>query len=179
MRWRRKVKLCFRLSWEIIEEKIQEDRRTDGVFPLLTNCGGLPILDVLTAYKSKQPFVEKRHDLLKNTLEVTPAFLKSISRLEAFLFLSFVAIAVHALTERELRRAMEANSLEVLPLYPEGRDCRAPTMARIMEVFRDLQRHILSESGKTIQRFAPDLTELQLQIMALLCLPVSLFDVES
>jgi len=179
MRWRRKVKLCFRLSWEIIEEKIQEDRRADGVFPLLTNCRALPILDVLSAYKSKQPFVEKRHDLLKNILEVTPAFLKSISRLEAFLFLSFVGITVHALIERELRKAMEANSIEVLPLYPEGRDCRAPTMARIIEVFRDLQRHILSKSGKTIQRFAPELTELQVQIMALLRLPLSLFDVES
>jgi len=179
MRWRRKVKLCFRLSWDIIEEKIQEYTRSDGVFPLLTNCGGLPVLDVLTAYKSKQPFVEKRHDLLKNTLEVTPAFLKSISRLEAFLFLSFVGITVHALIERELRNAMEANSIEVLPLYPEGRDCRAPTMARIIEIFGNLQRHILSKSGKTIQRFAPELTDLQVQIMALLRLPPSLFAVES
>ncbi len=44
------------------------------VVPLLTNCGGLPVLDVLAVYKSKQPFVDKRHDLLKNTLEVTLAF---------------------------------------------------------------------------------------------------------
>jgi len=74
---------------------------------------------------------------------------------------------------------MEANSIEVLPLYPEGRDCRAPTMARIIEVFGNLQRHILSKSGKTIQRFAPELTDLQVQIRALLRLPLSLFDVES
>ncbi len=86
MRWRRRVKLCFRLSWNIIEEKIQQDTRSDGVFPLLTNCNGLPILEVLTAYKSKQPFVEKRHDLFKNTLEVTPAFLKNISGLKHFYF---------------------------------------------------------------------------------------------
>ena len=178
MRWRRKVKMCFRLSWDIIEEKIQEDTLSDGVFPLLTNCSDLPILDVLTAYKSKQPFVEKRHDLLKNTLEVTPAFLKNISRLEAFLFLNFVGITVHALIERELRKAMEANSIEVLPLYPEGRDCRAPTTARIIEIFGNLQRHILSKSGKTIQRFAPELSDLQAQIMALLRLPLSLFVVD-
>ena len=60
-------------------------------------------------------------------------------RLEAFLFLNFVGITIHALIERELRKAMEANSIEVLPLYPEGRDCRAPTTARIIEIFGNLQ----------------------------------------
>ena len=152
---------------------------SDGVFPLVTNYRDQSILDVLTAYKSKQPFIEKRHDLLKNTLEVTPAFLKNISRLEAFLFLNFVGITVHALIERELRKAMEANSIEVPPLYPEGRDCRAPTTARIIEIFGNLQRHILSKSGKTIQRFAPELSDLQVQIIALLRLPLGLFAVDT
>lgn len=174
-RWRRKVKLCFRLSWEPIEEKIQKDALSDGIFPLLTNCCDLSPLDVLTPYKSKQPLLEKRHDLFKNTLEVTPAFLKSISRFEAFLFLSYVGITVHALIERSLRKAMEENKLEVLALYPEGRDCRAPTTARLIEVFGNLQRHILLKEGKPVQRFYPELSTLQQQILDLLCLPADLF----
>lgn len=174
-RWRRKVKLMFRLSWEPVEEKIQKDANLDGIFPLLTNCYDLSLLEVLTPYKSKQSMVEKRHDLFKNTLEVTPAFLKSISRFEAFLFLCYVGITVHALIERNLRKAMEENKLEVLALYPEDRDCKAPTTARLIEVFGNLQRHILLKEGKPVQRFYPELSTLQRQILELLCLPASLF----
>jgi transposase len=177
-RWRRRVKMCFRLSWEISEEKVRQDALSDGIFPLLTNCDDLSFLEILTAYKTKQPLVEKRHDLLKNTLEVTPAYLKSISRLEAFLFMSFVGITVHALIERELRKAMEVHKLEALPLYPENRECRAPTMARLIEVFGNLQRHILSKAGEMVQRFDPELTELQQQILGLLRLSPRLFSID-
>lgn len=176
-RWRRRVKLLFRLSWEPVEEEIQKAATLDGIFPLLTNCRNLSILDVLTPYKSKQPLLEKRHDLFKNTLEVTPVFLKSISRLEAFLFLSYVAITVHALIERSLRKAMEEDKLEVLALYPEGRDCRAPTTARLIEVFGNLQRHILSKKGEAVQQFDPELSMLQKQILDILRLPAGLFSV--
>ena len=177
-RWRRRVKMCFRLSWEIAEEKVRQDALSDGIFPLLTNCKDLSFLAIYAAYKTKQPLVEKRHDLLKNTLEVTPAYLKSISRLEAFLFLSYVGITVHALIERELRKAMEREELPALPLYPENRECRAPTMARLIEVFGNLQRHLLSEGGETVQRFDPQLTELQQQILNLLRLSPGLFSID-
>ena len=177
-RWRRKVKLMFRLSWEPIEEKIQKDALSDGIFPLLTNCCNISTLEVLTPYKSKQPLLEKRHDLFKNTLEVTPAFLKSISRFEAFLFLSYVGITVHALIERSLRKAMEENKLEVLALYPENRDCKAPTTARLIDVFGNLQRHILLKECKPVQRFDPELSMLQQQILDLLGLSPDLFSVD-
>jgi len=177
-RWLRKLKLKFGLSWEPAEEKILKDASLDGIFPLLTNCYDLSVLEVLTPYKSKQPLVEKRHDLFKNTLEVTPAFLKSISRFEAFLFLCYVAITVHALIERDIRKAMEENKLEVLALYPEGRDCKSPTTARLIEIFGNLQRHILLKEGKAVQRFYPELSTLQKQILELLCLPARLFSVE-
>jgi len=178
-RWRRTVKQCFRLSWESNEENIQADILSDGIFPLVTNCRDLSLLDILACYKSKQPFVEKRHELLKNTLEVTPAFLKSISRLEAFLFLVYIGLTIHALMERELRKAMQNKELKSLPLYPEERDCQAPTTVRIIDVFGNLQRHILSKAGKTVQRFDPKLSRLQEEITELLDVPFRSFAVES
>lgn len=178
-RWRRTVKQCFRLSWESNKENIQADILSDGIFPLVTNCRDLSLLDILVCYKSKQPFVEKRHELLKNTLEVTPAFLKSISRLEAFLFLVYIGLTVHALMERELRKAMQNKELKSLPLYPEERDCQAPTTVRIIDVFGNLQRHILSKAGKTVQRFDPELSELQEEITELLGVSSRSFVVES
>jgi transposase len=81
-RWRRKIKTRFKISWELRDDRVAYDARCDGLFPLMTNCKKeeLSTLEFLDAYKSKQPFVEKRHDLFKNVEAATPMFLKSISR---------------------------------------------------------------------------------------------------
>ena len=48
-RWRRSVKVRYLLSWETVPELIEEEARSDGVFPLLSNCGDLSIKEVLEA----------------------------------------------------------------------------------------------------------------------------------
>jgi len=174
-RWRRKVKIRYRLSWNSRTDRIASDARTDGIFPLVTNDRKASMLEVLTAYKSKQPLIEKRHDLLKNTLEVTPAFLKNIGRLEAFLFLTYIAITVHALIERHLRMAMANQKIKKLPLYPEGRQCRTPTMARLIDNFEALQRHVLLKGRTVIQQFVPELTDLHRKLLDLLGLSTNAY----
>jgi hypothetical protein len=98
-------------------------------------------------------------------LSTTPAFIHSISRLEAFLFLEYIAVTVHALVERDLRNRMKDNHLEHIPMYPEARDCRAPTAERVFEIFEHVQMHILMAGDKKIQTFHPDLSKLQLQLL--------------
>ena len=123
----------------------------------------------MEAYKRKHPLIEKRHEMLKSVLGTTPLFLKNIGRVEAFLFLEYIAMTVHALIERELRKAMKREGIEQLPLYPEERECKAPTAARVIEVFGSLQRHILSgEEGQRVQTFMPEVSELQEKILGLL-----------
>jgi transposase len=167
-RWRRKTKARFRLTWELNEDAINADARTDGVFPLLTDRRDLSALQVLNAYKSKQPLIEKRHALLKSTLAVTPAFLKNVSRLEAYLLIHYIAVTVHALIERELRAAMRRQKVKELPLYPESRECKAPTTTRIIDVFESLQRHLLFSRGQHVQTFGPELSQLHETILQLL-----------
>jgi len=52
---------------------------------------------------------------------MAPVWLKNVGRIEALLFLYFVALLVHALLERELRLGMARENIESLPLYPEER----------------------------------------------------------
>lgn len=174
-RWRRRLKRRFRLTWDRREAELAYDARTDGLFPLLTNDPDLTAAAVLDAYKTKQPLVEKRHHLLKNVEAATPMYLKSVSRIEALLALHFVALLVHALVEREVRRAMASRGIKELPLYPEERDCRAPSTARILETFAPLQRHLLGQDGRVVQRFDPELTELQRKLLTLLGVPPKVF----
>jgi transposase len=169
-RWRRHLKTRFELSWSLRQEQVEYDVRCDGLFPLITNApeSQLSVGQIWAAYKSKQPLVEKRHDLLKNVEVATPMYLKSVARIEALLFLHFVALLVHALIERELRRAMRARQLDSLPLYPEQRDCEAPTARRVFELFEPVQRHLLRRNGSLVQRFDPDLDSRQQLILELL-----------
>ncbi len=84
------------------------------------------------------------------------------------LFLHLVALLVHALIEREIRRRMEARGTKRIPLYPEQRNCKAPSTARVLQVFDGLQRHLLYKDAEPIQRFDPELTDLHRKILRLL-----------
>jgi hypothetical protein len=94
---------------------------------------------------------------------------------EAFLCVYFFALLAEALLERELRRAMEREGMESLPLYPEGRDCRRPTARRLIDVFALLQRHILSRRGEDPVVLLTDLAPLHRKILRLLGLTTTIY----
>ena len=104
--------------------------------------------------------VEQRHDLFKNILEATPAYLQNIGRLEALLFLEFVALMVHALIERHMRQQMKNDGTDNLPIYPEGRPCKAPTTTRLIDLFAPLQCHCLIDGDTLVQHFPPEISAL-------------------
>jgi len=70
---------------------------------------------------------------------------------------------------------MHDAGLSGIPLYPELRNCPAPSAARVLEIFDDVQRHRLLSDGKVVQVFEPDLTALQLQILNLLHVPAAVY----
>jgi hypothetical protein len=49
--------------------------------------------------------------------------------------------------ERELRQAMVAAGIDHLPLYPEERECRAPSAERVLEVFEPAFSHRARRGG--------------------------------
>ena len=139
----------------------------DGIFPLATNDKTLPVKDVLEAYK-RQPTLEKRFQQMKSVFDLRPVFLHSPARIEALLFLYFLALLVEALIERETRLRMKAKDVKRLPVHPEGRPSATPTAARLFELFEDLRRHRLIDAGGHVcQRFYDDLTERQREVLKL------------
>ncbi len=173
-RYLRRERLRFAVAARVKDEVIEADARTDGMFPLITNCKDLALQQVLEAYKF-QPQLEKRHEQLKSVQDLAPVWLKSVARIEALLFLYFVALLVHALLERELRQGMVRENIDSLPLYPEERECRAPSTERILDLFTPLQRHRLRKHGNLVQVFEPELSRLHKKILALMHIPVSAF----
>lgn len=173
-RYVRRERIRFSVAARIKDDAVTADERSDGMFPLISNCKDLPLKDILAAYKF-QPRLEKRHEQLKSVQSLAPMWLKNVSRIEAVLFLYFVALLVQALLEREVRSAMAREKIERLPLYPEERECRAPSTERILELFAPLQRHRLYKNGRMLQIFEPDLNGLHKEILDLINLPASIF----
>ncbi len=90
--------------------------------------------EILAAYRY-QPHLERRHHCLKGAQAVAPVRLHSPARIEALLCCHFLALLVHALIERQIRAAMTTAGSATIGLYPEQRDCPAPSAARILDIF--------------------------------------------
>lgn len=160
----------YTLSWRENTDQLQYDHNTDGIFPLVSNDHRLSPKQMLLAYK-QQPRLEKRFEQLKTVYAVMPVFLKSVSRIEAFLHVYFWALLIETLIERELRQAMKRQGMASLPLYPEERLCHAPTADRVFTIFDRLQVSRLSDNRQQIQIFQPKLSDLQKQLLRLLHVP--------
>jgi transposase len=157
----------FRLEYRINTEQLALDACGDGVFPLISNDDSLTELEMLLAYKS-QPALEKRFSHLKTDFEVAPVYLKEVSRIQALLCVYFLALLTESLLERELRRAMDRDAIESLPMYPEGRKCCRPTARRLIDLFDDVQRHSLRAGRRAPVVFTTDLSRLQRRLLRLL-----------
>jgi len=175
--YRREVKKRFNIRMKENRAAIEAAEAQDGVFPLFTNDRDLGAKEVLRAYK-RQSHIEKRFSQLKSQFDVAPVFLKSVRRVVALLTIYYFVLLVQALLEREIRKRMHESGIESLPLYPEERDCRAPTTRRIIDFFSNVQQHTLKSSAKAkAANFATELSELQQQILELLNVPTSDYDV--
>jgi transposase len=170
-RYRKTEKTSFTLSFRVDEEKVAYDAATDGCFPLVSNDRELTDAELLAAYRY-QPNLEKRYHQLKTVLAAAPVELKSPSRIEGLACCEFIALLTQCLIERELRTAMTQHGINELPLYHEQRASKAPTAARVFDLYTDTARHHLTtHDGNTIQIFEPDLNDLQRRILDLLGIP--------
>ena len=173
-RYRRSEKPALTITAAIRADNVAYDAVTDGCFPIITNDTTMTPADVFAAYRY-QPNLERRNHLLKGPQEVAPVYLETAHRIEALLLCHFLAMLTEALIEREIRTSMHTEGLTGIPLYPELRNCPAPSAPRILEIFNELQRHHLQARGQTVQTFQPQLTPLHQQVLDLLHIPASAY----
>jgi transposase len=160
-------------SIEVTEnaKRLRQEANTDGVFPLVTNLSqkATKKLDVLQIYRY-QPYIERRFENLKTEYAVRPVYLKRTQRVVGLIHVHFLALMVAALMEREIRRAMVDHEIDMLPIYPEARHCKAPTTPRILDLFAQAEwfRHVAKDEEAI---FPVQLSELEAQILKLLGVP--------
>ena len=158
---------------ESVTHKFTVEKTTDGVFPLITNLDTKthPAKKVLEIYKF-QPFLEKRHTQLKTYQEIAPVYLKKPERVVAFLHIHVMALMVASLIERTIRLAMRKKGISSIPIYPENRPCKSPTMFDIARLFQYVERYEVAVGDETIV-FPAELTKTQKEVLALLEVPIA------
>jgi transposase len=168
-------KEIFSISFGIDKDAINEEETVDGVFPLITNLDPEthPAKRVLEIYKF-QPFLEKRFSQIKTYHEIAPVYLKNSKRVVAFLHMHVMALMVAALIERTLRLAMQQRGITSLPIYPEKRPCKSPTIFDIVRLFRNVERYEVTAGDQTTI-FPAELTPTQKQVLELLEVPVAVY----
>ena len=163
------------LTWSTDADAVTYDAASDGCFPMVTCDTEMTETELLAAYK-RQPRLERRHATFKGVIAACPLELKSDCRIDAFGFWRYVALLVHALIERELRRAVADAGIAALPLCHEDRPCKARTAARVLELLDPLARSVVSHRGQVLTVVAPTLSSLQEQILTLLGVGLSAYD---
>jgi len=158
-----------KIEWALNDQAITEASKIDGVFPLITNAG-LSAGDVLKKYKT-QPFLEKRMYTKKTVLEVAPVFIKKEKRIEAMLFLYFLALMIVSLIERKIRMNMEKEIIEKLSILPQRMNTNKPTWNNIRYFFRDVHFSEILQKGVCLQATVKGVSELHDKVLQLLEVP--------
>lgn len=173
--YKTKWEFKYKIQWATNEQAIAEAEKIDGIFPLITNTDLNPG-DVLKKYKS-QPFLEKRMYTKKTVLEVAPVFLKKEKRIEAMLFLYFLALMIVSLIERKIRMNMEKETIEKLSILPQRMNTDRPTWNNIRYFFRDVHLSEILQDGICVQATVKGISELHEQVIRLLEIPVQTYKI--
>jgi len=171
--YKNKWEFTHNIQWRLNEQALADVSKTDGIFPLITNTV-LEACEVLKKYKS-QPFLEKRMYTKKTVLEVAPVFLKKEKRIEAMLFLYFVALMIVSLIERKIRVNMTVEKIDKLPILPQGMNSKKPTWNNIRYYFQNVHYSEIIRNGLCIQAMVKGLNDLHQQINRLLEIPDSVY----
>jgi transposase len=167
--YRREVRRIPQLVVRKDPEQIARSKAIDGVFPLTTNAD-LSAKETLDAYKY-QPHIEKRFAGTKSDLQVAPLFLKSNKRIEALMFVVYIADLVAALIQRDLRLAMKRNHIHTLRILPEDRLTHTPTWEQLQRLFANHCKYELWRGKRLVRTFWDELSDHQEQVLRLLSIP--------
>lgn len=173
-RYEERERTHYQLQWHRDEAAITQARRTDGLFPLVDNTD-LSSVEVLLTYK-KQPYLEKRFHTAKSVLEVAPVFLKTPRRIEAMVFLYFIALMLVSLIERAIRGQMQKENIGSLPIRPSGLSTKAPTWENLQHFFRNVHLAMVVQGERVLTTSVKGISSLHAHLLRLLKVPLSVYE---
>lgn len=171
-------KKVFHISWERNEEAIAAEQELTGYRLYATNAPQerLPVPDAMEIYRDEWTMENNFRRLKGRLLSMIPVYLRDEDNVAGMLVLLVICLQVLALMEFVVRRNLEKEGIPLEGLYtsnPQKKTDR-PTTERILELFKEITLYILIGDQK--QCLVSPLTPLQKQVLSLLELPLTLYD---
>lgn len=160
-------KTIFSFTWERNLKALEAEKNVDGIYPLLSTDHSISSKEVLMAYKY-QPKLEKRFTHLKSIHNIQPLLFKKLERVEANMFLFFIALMVQSLIEREIRKKMKEHQIKSIEIYPERRDASHPTTSKVFDIFGDIFTYEIWENEDVINEYSDELQDIHKMILKFL-----------
>jgi transposase len=168
----KRTKRLWTLHWNRNDVALHQELNVDGIFPILCTDEALCAKEALLAYKY-QPRLEKRFSHFKSYLNAAPLLFKKIERVEATMFLYFLALILQAVIERHVRNMMKQAEIDALPIYPEDRPAAHPTATKIFALFEGVSTYTVNRGGCQRECYRDELTPIQSKVLELLGLKES------
>jgi transposase len=92
---------------------------------------------------------------------------KKIERVEANMFVFFIALLIQALLERHLRLHLAKRKAPPLKLYPEDRDAPHPTTSQLLKTFEGLSTYVIAADGQPTEEYHDQLTQTHRAVLSL------------
>lgn len=130
-------------------ERYAEAQRIAGTFVLLSDDTRRSAAELLQAYKSQQNAVEIPFRVMK-ALPISPVFLKTPERVEAFAWIVLMAYLVYSIMQYRVRSALRAEADTLVT--PGGRPSAVPTAKSVLDMLSTIQTVMLRLPTGQVQR---------------------------
>jgi len=127
-----------RLRWQVDTYALWQAEEKDGRYLLVTNDWSLSHRDIFARYRAKDG-VEKRFQVSKSDLKVSPVYLHKDPRIASMLLLNMIALLAYSLLERQVRQ--------------HGVQLTARQLIKRLEALTLIETHC--RDGSLLRRLAP------------------------
>jgi transposase len=163
----------FQIQLDLDEKALGAALDRCGYYPLLTNRSReqLTIAQAMLEHKDqyKNEHVFRRS---KGPYNLEPIYLHLPERIEAYLMLFKIALQIVVLIERTARNNIQARDRGLDDFMPNRKDVRNPRSEQLLTAFQYIVKGVVPMPDGTKHGFVSKLDDLQLQILAILEVPV-------
>ena len=171
--------ICLQLHIQQIDDAIKLSETLAGWRLYVTNAPTtrLTLPQAVMYYRDEWLLERGFHRFKRGSLPALPIYFQNEDRITGLMFVLNIALRVFTLMEFVVRLALEETQQSLAGLYHGNpkRKTNRPSTERILKAFRNLTLYLLPDS--TI--FITPLSTLQTQILSLMNMPESLYQVDS
>jgi transposase len=171
--------LCLQLQIQQIDTAIKLSETLAGWRLYVTNAPTtrLTLPQAVMYYRDEWLLERGFHRFKRGSLPALPIYFQNEDRITGLMFLLNIALRVFTLMEFVVRQALQQTQQSLAGLYDGNpkRKTNRPSAERMLQAFCHLNLYFLTDS--TI--FITPLSELQKQILALMKMPESLYQIDS